>query len=97
LGVWQEKGRGVVYAYASHGVRPTGLNVTTAEISSWTGHQAVALYLCSITLFYALVIACVAVTALRAKDPDQRKTALKILKILTGYGGSTRKKPGGAP
>jgi hypothetical protein len=39
-------------------------------------------------------LGCLAATAICTKDSERRKTALKVLKILTGYG-SSRKQPGG--
>jgi len=67
------------------GVRLSGLTGTTAGVTSWTGHPAVAVFLGSIALIQALLIWYVAVTALRTAAPARRsKTALEILKVLTG-------------
>jgi hypothetical protein len=71
-------------AYILGDVRLAGLTGTTTGISSWTGHTAVALYTCSIAATYTLLICCVVFTALYTNDKDRRKTAVRVLGILTG-------------
>jgi hypothetical protein len=77
------------------GVRLSGLTGTTAGVTSWAGHPAVAVFLGSIALIYALLIWYLAVTALRTAELARRsKTALEILKVLGGANVSTQKAKG---
>jgi hypothetical protein len=90
---WQEKGRGDADAYASYGVRSTGLTGTTTGVFSWAGDPAVAIYSGSIALIYTVLVCCAVFTALHTDNLDRRKTAVKVLKILTGV--TVSKKGGG--
>lgn len=72
-------------AYApSGGIRPSGLTGTTAGVSVWAGHPAVAVYACSLALVHALLICGVVITALHTEKPPRREAALEILRILAG-------------
>ena len=75
---------GAANAYIPGDVRLAGLTGTTTGVWSWTGHSTVALYTCSIALLYTLLICFVTFTAIRTKDADRRRTAVRVLAILTG-------------
>lgn len=66
------------------GVRPSGLTGTTAGVSAWAGHPAVAVYACSLALLHVLLISFVVITALYTEKHERREAALEILRILTG-------------
>jgi cytochrome c556 len=55
------------------------------------GDPAVAICSISIAFTYSLLICCVVFTALHTQNPDRRKAAMKVLKILTGFIASIEK------
>jgi hypothetical protein len=73
---------------------PAPAGTAAAGISEWTGHPAIAIFACSITAFYLLMVAIVVITALVTSKRDERhKTALQVLKTLAG--GKDEFRPGG--
>jgi hypothetical protein len=55
------------------------------------GDPAVAICSFSTAFIYSLLICCVVFTALHTENPDRRKAAVKVLKILTGFIASIEK------